>query len=96
MNINTLKSEIYQKLDELDEHGLNEVNEMLTAYLEKIDEDAEWNALSEEDRAAIEEGLEQVEKGMTVPFDEVRRRIRKELYQDGLSHRVNTKGERRI
>jgi len=86
MNIKTLKSEIYQKLDELDEQGLNEVNEMVTAYLKKqTDEDELWDTLSDEDKAAIEEGLEQVEKGMTVPFDEVRKRIRNNLYQHGLS-----------
>jgi hypothetical protein len=33
MDIKTLKSEIYQMLDPLDEQGLNEVNEMVTAYI---------------------------------------------------------------
>lgn len=79
MDIKTLKSEIYQRLDELDEQGLTEVNEMVIAYMKKTDEDAEWNALSDEDRAAIEEGLEQVEKGMTVPFDEVMERLNKKF-----------------
>jgi predicted transcriptional regulator len=86
MDKQSLKSEIYRKLDELDEEQLQVVNEMVTAYLNKTDDDAEWNALSDEDKTAIEEGLEQVEKGMTVPFDEVRKRIRNNLYQNGLSH----------
>jgi hypothetical protein len=85
MDIKILKSEIYQKLEELDEQGLNEVNEMVTAYLKKTELEDQWDTLSEEDKAAIEEGLEQVEKGMTVPFDEVRERIRNNLYQHGLS-----------
>lgn len=85
MNIKTLKSEIYQKLDELDEQGLSEVNDMVTAYLKQTDEEAEWDALPDEDKAAIEEGLEQAEKGMTVPYDEVRERIHKKLSQYGLS-----------
>jgi predicted transcriptional regulator len=75
MNIKTLKSEIYQKLDELDEQGLSEVNDMVTAYLKQTDEEAEWDALPDEDKAAIEEGLEQVEKGMTVPYEIVRERL---------------------
>ncbi len=86
MDTHSIKSEIYKMLDELDEQGLNEVNEMVTAYLKKTDSDDEWNALSDDDREAIEEGLEQVEKGMTIPFNEVRQRIRNNLYQNGLSH----------
>jgi uncharacterized protein YehS (DUF1456 family) len=86
MDTHSRKSEIYKMLDELDEQGLNEVNEMVTAYLKKTDSDDEWNALSDDDREAIEEGLEQIEKGMTIPFNEVRQRIRNNLYQNGLSH----------
>ena len=86
MDTHSIKSEIYKMLDKLHEQGLNEVNEMVTAYLKKTDSDNEWNALSDDDREAIEEGLEQVEKGMTIPFNEVRQRIRNNLYQNGLSH----------
>jgi hypothetical protein len=39
MDIKTLKSEIYQMLDQLDEQGLNEVNEIVTAYLKQTDEE---------------------------------------------------------
>jgi len=84
MDIKTLKSEIYLMLDQLDEQGLNEVNEMVTAYLKQTDEEELWDTLSDEDKAAIEEGLEQVEKGMTVPYEEVRKRIHIKLSQYGL------------
>jgi hypothetical protein len=52
-----LKSKIYHKLDELDEQGLNEVNEMVAAYLKQTDEEELWDTLSDEDKAAIEDGL---------------------------------------
>jgi len=84
MDIQSLKSEIYRKLDELDEDQLQVVNEMVTAYLKQTDEEEQWDTLSDEDKAAIEEGLEQVEKGMTVPYDEVRKRIHIKLSQYGL------------
>jgi len=84
MKNSELKSLIYQKLDELDDEGLQMVNDRITEYLEKATDDEAWNALSDEDRAAIEEGIEQVEKGMTVSYDEVRRRIHKKLSQHGL------------
>jgi predicted transcriptional regulator len=79
MEEQSLKSEIYRKLDELDDEGLNMVNEMVTAYLKKTDDDVEWNALSDEDRAAIEEGLEQADKGMTVPHEVVMERLNKKF-----------------
>jgi len=79
MDIKTLKSEIYLMLDQLDEQGLNEVNEMVTAYLKQTDEEELWDTLSDEDKAAIEEGLEQVEKGMTEPHEIVVERLNKKF-----------------
>lgn len=79
MDIKTLKSEIYQMIDQLDEQSLNEVNEMVTAYLKQTDEEEQWDTLSDEDKAAIEEGLEQVEKGMTVPHEIVMERLNKKF-----------------
>ena len=80
MDIKTLKAEIYQMLDQLDEQGLNEVNEMVTAYLKKTDEEEQWNELSDEDKADIEEGLQQLERGEFYTFDEVRERIQKKFF----------------
>jgi predicted transcriptional regulator len=79
MDIKTLKSEIYRKIDELDEEQLFQVNEMVTAYLKQTGEEEQWDALSDEDKAAIEEGLEQVEKGMTVPYEVVMDRLNKKF-----------------
>jgi predicted transcriptional regulator len=79
MNIKTLKSEIYQKLDELDEQGLSEVNDMVTAYLKQTDEEAEWDALPDEDKAAIEEGIQQIERGQFYTHEEVMERIHRKF-----------------
>jgi predicted transcriptional regulator len=79
MNIKTLKSEIYQKLDELDEQGLSEVNDMVTAYLKQTDEEAEWDALPDEDKAAIDEGIQQIERGEFYKYEEFRQIIRTEF-----------------
>jgi predicted transcriptional regulator len=80
MDIKTLKSKIYQMLDHLDEQGLNEVNEMVTAYLKQTDEEEQWDILSDEDKAAIEEGISQIERGEFYTFDEVRERIQKKFF----------------
>ena len=66
MDIKTLKSEIYRMIDELDEQGLIEVNEMVTAYLRKTDDEEQWNELSDEDKAAIEEGISQIGRNITM------------------------------
>ena len=75
MNNNELKSKIYQQLDQLDEAGLQKVNEMVTNYLKSAEVEDGWDSLSKEDKAAIEEGLDQVEKGMTVPSEEVMKKL---------------------
>jgi predicted transcriptional regulator len=79
MDIKTLKSEIYQMLDQLDEQGLNEVNEMVTAYLKQTDEEEQWDTLSDEDKAAIDEGLQQLERGEYYTHEEVMERIHRKF-----------------
>ena len=80
MGKQSLKLEIYRKLDELDEEQLQVVNEMVTAYLKQTDEEeAEWNALSDEDKAAIEEGLQQIERGEFYTHEEVMERIHRKF-----------------
>jgi len=78
MDIKTPKSEIYLMLDQLDEQGLNEVNEMVTAYIKKTDEE-QWNELSDEDKAAIEEGISQIERGEFYTHGEVMKMIHREF-----------------
>jgi TRAP-type C4-dicarboxylate transport system substrate-binding protein len=71
-------------LNQLDNKALIEVNDIMANYLRKTESKEGWDSLSEEDNAAIEEGLEQIEKGQTTPYDEVRKRIHKKLSQYGI------------
>ena len=81
MDIKTLKSEIYRKLELLDEEQLQVVSEMVTAYQKQTNkEEGEWDALSDENKAAIEEGVSQIEKGEFYSFEEVRVRIHKTFF----------------
>lgn len=84
MDSESLKSQIYKQLDQLDEQGLQVVSDMITRYTKQTETEDGWDSLSDEEKAAIEEGLEQVEKGMTVPYNKVRKRIHKKLSQYGL------------
>ncbi|WP_162340440.1 hypothetical protein [Cyclobacterium salsum] len=55
-----------------DDRVLNAVKSLL-----KIDDDGDfWEALSEEDRAAIDEGLEQLDKGQHLSHESVREEIK--------------------
>jgi predicted transcriptional regulator len=79
MDIKTLKSEIYRKIDELDEEQLFQVNEMVTAYLKQTNEEEQWDTLSDEDKAAIEEGISQIERGEFYTHEEVMKMIHREF-----------------
>ncbi|WP_162419129.1 hypothetical protein [Cyclobacterium roseum] len=55
-----------------DERVLNAVKSLLN-----IEDDGDfWEALSEEDRAAIDEGLEQLDKGQYLSHESVREEIK--------------------
>lgn len=79
MKNSDLKSKIYQQLDQLDEAGLEMVNEVVNNYLKNSEVKGGWDLLSEEDRAAIEEGLEQLDKGLYYTHEEVMESINKKL-----------------
>jgi len=89
MTSEEIKNNIYKMLNQLDEKSLSEVNDIMTDYLRKTESKEGWDSLSEEDKAAIAEGLEQIEKGQTIPYDEVRKRIHKKLFQQNM-HRLPT------
>ncbi|MEX2511543.1 MAG: hypothetical protein WD398_01445 [Cyclobacteriaceae bacterium] len=56
-----------------DEHVLNAVKSLL-----KIDDDVDfWEELSAEDQAAIDEGMEQLDKGQYLSQESVREEIKK-------------------
>jgi hypothetical protein len=71
-------------LNQLYDKALFEVNDVMANYLRKTESKEDWGSLSEEDKTAIKEGLEQIEKGQTTPYYEVRKRFHKKLSQYGI------------
>lgn len=63
---------ISEIINSKDERVLNEVKSLL-----KIEDEVDfWEVLSDEDRAAIDEGLEQLDKGQYVSHETVKEEIK--------------------
>lgn len=63
---------ISEIINSKDERVLNAVKSLL-----KIEDEVDfWEGLSEEDRAAVDEGLEQLDKGQYVSHESVREEIK--------------------
>jgi predicted transcriptional regulator len=72
MDIQATKIELAQKLlSETSEVVLQKIKDILTK--ENTDW---WDELSIEEKAEIEEGIAQADRGETIPHDEVRQKIR--------------------
>ncbi len=71
MTIPDLKSDIKRKIDEIDNVKLLEEFNIIMNYLTSEKED--WNNLAPELKEAIEEGLEQLDRGNKVSYEEVKK-----------------------
>jgi len=70
MSVETLKLDLISWIAELDDETLLQ---RLNAFRKKAVDG--WAGLSYEDRQAIEEGLQEVREGNTVPYSDVRAEI---------------------
>ena len=80
--IKELRKEVKHYIDNADERMLKAIYAMLeTDQHEDIDEigDDWWDKISDGERAAVEEGLKQIEEGKTIPHEEVMKKYRKWL-----------------
>lgn len=71
MTIPDLKSNIKKKIDEIDNVKLLEEFNIIMNYLTSEKED--WNNLTPELKEAIEEGLEQLDRGNKVTYEDVKK-----------------------
>lgn len=75
MGVAELKLDIFRMVDQLSENELQKLYGMIM-YLANP-EAAPWDTLSEAEKAAIEEGLAQLDKGQGRPHAEVMANLRK-------------------
>ena len=79
MAVNTLKHTIHQLIDQIEDEAL------LQAYLKVLESSMQvqkkdwWEEISAEERAEIEEGLAQADKGDTVSHEDVMAKYKKWL-----------------
>lgn len=76
MDVNALKLELVQNILNTEEEG---VLEQIKLILDSTKGDW-WEVLSEKEKAAIEEGIAQLDKGEGVGHDEVMKLVRKKFF----------------
>lgn len=69
-----IKEKLKSKIDKVIDNGkLLRINEAVDDILEN--EPLKWDSLSEAEKNSISEGLEQLEKGESIDFEELKREI---------------------
>jgi Fe2+ or Zn2+ uptake regulation protein len=76
MSISSLKSEIYKKLETLDEQGLLEVNKMVTTYLKNSKNCEHWDELTVAQQQGILQAIESIKNRKGIKHKEVMEKYR--------------------
>ncbi len=71
-----LKNSICQKIDQLDEKELNEINGIILNYLNQKDNDEEWNKLTEAQKTGLYKAIESVQKGEGILHEDIMNKYR--------------------
>ncbi len=72
----SLKKEIYNKLEQLDDRGLYEVNEMMTTYLNNSKTNERWDELTIVQKNGILQAMESIENGKGIKHEVVTEKYR--------------------
>jgi hypothetical protein len=76
MDTSSLKSEIYKKLETLDEQGLLEVNEMVTTYLKNSKTKEHWDELTVVQQQGILQAIESIKNGKGIKHEVIMEKYR--------------------
>jgi hypothetical protein len=82
MNPAEIKIELFRKLDGLKDNKLNEVYGLLLNYINNEKDVSEWDSLSTEEKAALEQGIEQLNANKTTTHNQVLSAARKKHLND--------------
>ncbi|HBX49952.1 MAG: hypothetical protein A2275_04205 [Bacteroidetes bacterium RIFOXYA12_FULL_35_11] len=77
MSTAEIKLDLFRKLDTLDSRKIKEVYGLIVNYLNKKGVPDFWDELSEEEKNAINDGIDQLDKGQSLSYSDVRANIRK-------------------
>lgn len=78
MDIAFIKSEIYKKLETLDEQGLLEVNEMVSTYLKNLKIKEHWDELTVVQQQGILKAVESIKSGKGIKHEVVMEKYRQQ------------------
>jgi len=76
MDKSSLKSEIYKKLEILNEQGLLEVNEMVTTYMKNSKNKEHWEELTVVQQQGILQAIESIENGKGIEHEVIMEKYR--------------------
>ena len=78
MNVLELKSDLHHLIDKINDKSiLNAVRTILSKQTEKSTD--WWDTISDEERAEIEQGLAEADRGEVIPHEEVMEKYKKWL-----------------
>jgi hypothetical protein len=76
MDKSSLKSEIFKKLETLDEQGLLEVNEMVSTYLKNSKTKEHWDELTVVQQQGILQAIESIKNGKGIKHEAIMEKYR--------------------
>ena len=83
MNTAEIKLDLHKKIDNAAKKQLEEMYGLIVNYLNGQKSIEEWDTLSDDQKDAINEGLEQAEAGLDEPVSEVTKRLRNKYGLNG-------------
>ena len=77
MTTSQLKLQLFRKIDRLQARNVKEAYGILLNYINKTTSGETWDSLIDAERAAIEEGISQLDRGEGIPHQRVMAKYRK-------------------
>jgi predicted transcriptional regulator len=77
MNSENLKRRIFQRVDSLDQKGLEEIYGLISNHLNGENEHNDWEQLSFEEKQGIDAAIGAINQGQFLSHDDVMTKIRK-------------------
>ena len=78
MSSSELKENLHKRIDELSDHQIEKAYGGLVNFLNQQTAEG-WSDISDEDKVAIEKGLDQIQKGQTLSHEQAMSNLRKSL-----------------
>jgi len=83
MEVNAIKVDLIDKIEHADDNQLKEIYGLITNYFNGLEENEDWDSLSEIQQKLIMKSIEQADAGLVAPVEEVIKRSREKYGLNG-------------